>query len=93
VKPGDRSTGSGRQPRQYGNTDAPHLHFHVMSTPDPFDGQRIRSSSKSFKLDGRLARWTDRRLMTGKPAQQRVTARDEEKCQPLVLDVMTYAAG
>jgi hypothetical protein len=98
VKPGDRlSTGQviGNLGNT-GNTDAPHLHFHVMGTPDPLMSNGIPFIFKSFKLDGRLASMDGiGDLMTGKPAPTRVgfTARDEENVSPLVLDVMTYAAG
>jgi hypothetical protein len=98
VKPGDRlSTGQviGNLGNT-GNTDAPHLHFHVMSTPDPLMSNGIPFIFKSFKLDGRLASMDGiGDLLTGKPAptQPGFTARDEENVSPLVLDVMSYAAG
>jgi hypothetical protein len=98
VKPGDRLT-TGQvigNLGNTGNTDAPHLHFHVMSTPDPLMANGIPFIFKSFKLDGRLASMDGiGDLMTGKPApaQPGFTARDEENVSPLVLDVMTYAAG
>jgi hypothetical protein len=98
VKPGDRLT-TGQVIANLGNTgntDAPHLHFHVMSTPDPLMSNGIPFIFKSFKLDGRLASMDAvGDLVTGKPApaQPGFTARDEENVSPLVLDVMTYAAG
>ncbi|MCU1696723.1 MAG: metalloendopeptidase-like rane protein [Mycobacterium sp.] len=98
VKPGDRLT-TGQvigNLGNTGNTDAPHLHFHVMSTPDPLMANGIPFIFKSFKLDGRLASMDGiGDLMTGKPGptQAGFTARDEENVSPLVLDVMTYAAG
>jgi len=98
VKPGDRLT-TGQvlgNLGNTGNTDAPHLHFHVMSTPDPLMANGIPFIFKSFKLDGRVASLDGiGDLMTGKPAptQPGFTARDEENVSPLVLDVMTYAAG
>lgn len=96
VKPGDRLT-TGQVIANLGNTgntDAPHLHFHVMSTPDPLMANGIPFLLKSFKLDGRLASMDGiDALMTGKPAPQQpgFTARDVENVSPLVLDVMTYA--
>lgn len=98
VKPGDRlSTGQViANLGNSGNTDAPHLHFHVMSTPDPLMANGIPFIFKSFKLDGRLASMNGvDDLVAGKPApvQPGFTARDEENVSPLVLDVMTYAAG
>jgi hypothetical protein len=98
AKPGDRLT-TGQVVGNLGNsgnTDAPHLHFHVMSAPDPLMANGIPFIFKSFKLDGRLASMDGiGDLMTGKPApaQPGFTARDEENVSPLVLDVMTYAAG
>ena len=37
-----------------GNTDAPHLHFHVMSTPDPLASNGLPFVFSSFKLDSRM---------------------------------------
>jgi hypothetical protein len=98
VKPGDRLT-TGQVIANLGNTgntDAPHLHFHVMSAPDPLMANGLPFIFKSFKLDGRLASEDGvGDMLTGKPApaQQGLAARDEENVSPLVLDVMTYAAG
>jgi hypothetical protein len=78
-----------------GNTDAPHLHFHVMSTPDPLRSDGLPFLIKSFRLDSRLASQAALDpLLQGKPAvmQPGFTARDESEVSPLVLDVMTYAA-
>ena len=98
VKPGDRlSTGQViANLGNSGNTDAPHLHFHVMSTPDPLMSNGIPFIFKSFTLDGRLASMDAvGDLLTAKPApaQPGFTARKEENVSPLVLDVMTYAAS
>jgi hypothetical protein len=98
VKPGDQLT-TGQVIANLGNsgnTDAPHLHFHVMSTPDPLMSDGIPFIFKSFTLDGRLASMDGiGDLLTGKaaPAQPGFTARKEENVSPLVLDVMTYAAA
>jgi hypothetical protein len=76
-----------------GNTDAPHLHFHVMSTPDPLRSNGLPFLIDSFKLDNRIASMDDLGpLLQGKPAvmQPGFTARDESSASPLVLDVMTY---
>ena len=35
-----------------GNSDAPHLHFHVMSTPDPLRSDGLPFVFSSFTLDG-----------------------------------------
>jgi hypothetical protein len=98
VKPGDQLT-TGQVIANLGNsgnTDAPHLHFHVMSTPDPLMSDGIPFIFKSFTLDGRLASMDGiGDLLTGKaaPTQPGLTARKEENVSPLVLDVMTYAAA
>jgi len=79
-----------------GNTDAPHLHFHVMSTPDPLKSNGIPFVFRSFKLDDMLAGLAGlERLSQGKPAQLQAgfTAREESNTSPLVLDVMSYASG
>jgi hypothetical protein len=79
-----------------GNTDAPHLHFHVMSSPDPLLSNGLPFVIKSFTLDGRLASMSELDgLATGKPVamQPGLTPRQEAEVSPLVLDVMTYASG
>jgi hypothetical protein len=96
VKPGDQLT-SGQvlgNLGNTGNTDAPHLHFHVMSTPDPLRSNGLPFVLKNFTLDGRLASMDALDpLLAGQPAQLAPgsTARDEKELSPLVLDVMTYA--
>jgi hypothetical protein len=79
-----------------GNTDAPHLHFHVMSTPDPLRSNGLPFVFKDFTLDGRLASMNALDpLLAGQPAPMEpgTTPRAEKALSPLVLDVMTYAAG
>lgn len=99
VKPGDRLT-TGQVIANLGNTgnsDAPHLHFHVMSTPDPLKSDGIPFVLKSFRLDGRLASIDGLGNLidegTSAPMQPGFAARDEANVSPLVLDEMTYAAG
>jgi hypothetical protein len=79
-----------------GNSDAPHLHFHVMSTPDPLRSNGLPFIFKDFTLDGRLASMDllDP-LLAGKPAPLAPGsgARPETGVSPLVLDVMTYGNG
>jgi hypothetical protein len=78
-----------------GNSDAPHLHFHVMSTPDPLRSDGLPFVFKSFRLDSRLASQEALDpLLHGQPAQLQpgFSAHDETEVSPLVLDVMTYAA-
>jgi hypothetical protein len=76
-----------------GNSDAPHLHFHVMSTPDPLRSDGLPFLIKSLRLDNRVASQDALDpLLQGKPApmQPGFAARDESEVSPLVLDVMTY---
>jgi len=95
VKPGDRlSTGQvlGNVGNS-GNSTAPHLHFHVMSTADPLRADGLPFVFRSFKLTGRLADMAAvDALEAGRPAQPApgFTARDEDNVSPLNLDVMTY---
>ena len=98
VKPGDRLT-TGQVIANLGNTgntDAPHLHFHVMSTPDPLRSNGLPFLLKDFTLDGRLASMNALDpLLTGQPAPMApgVPPRAEKDLSPLVLDVMTYGNG
>lgn len=96
VKPGDRlRTGQViAELGNSGNTDAPHLHFHVMSTPDPLRSDGLPFVFDAFGLDARLASAAALDpLLTGQPAPlvPGFAARDETRVSPLVLDVMTYA--
>ena len=95
VKEGDQLT-SGQVIASLGNTgnsDAPHLHFHVMSTPDPLRSNGLPFTISSFRLDSRVASpdAVDA-LLQGRPApmQPGFSARDETDVSPLSLDVMTY---
>jgi murein DD-endopeptidase MepM/ murein hydrolase activator NlpD len=80
-----------------GNTSAPHLHFHVMSTPDPLRSDGLPFVFSSFKLDSRVVSEESLGpvLLQGQPAQLQpgFIARDETDVSPLVLDVMTYPTG
>ena len=38
-----------------GNTDAPHLHFHMMDTPDPLRANGLPFVFTAFTLDSRMA--------------------------------------
>jgi hypothetical protein len=78
-----------------GNTDAPHLHFHIMSTPDPLRSNGLPFVLSSFKLDGRITSMdAEDAIAAGQPApmQPGFTPRDESAVSPLVLDVMSYAS-
>ncbi len=75
-----------------GNSDAPHLHFHVMSTPDPLRSNGLPFVFTDFRLDSRSTGDLDA-LLEGKPAELEpgFAPRDESGTSPLVYDVMTYA--
>ncbi len=76
-----------------GNSDAPHLHFHVMSTPDPLRSDGLPFLIESFRLDSRVASPDSLdALLAGKPApmQPNFAPRDESDVSPLSLDVMSY---
>ena len=80
-----------------GNTDAPHLHFHLMSTPDSLRSNGLPFIFGRFRLDSRVAS-TDafNQLQdTGGPAQMQpgFAAGDKTNRMPLYLDVMTYPTG
>ncbi|MHC9296224.1 M23 family metallopeptidase [Mycobacterium sp. LTG2003] len=79
-----------------GNSDAPHLHFHVMDGPDPLASNGLPFVLKSFRLDSRLTNTGALDpLLDGRPAtlQPGFAARDQSEVSPLVLDVMTYATN
>ena len=97
VKPGDRLT-TGQvigAVGDTGNSDAPHLHFHVMSMPDPLRSDGLPFVFNQFRLDSRVdvpSDDLDNVLESGAaPLQPGFTARDETNVMPLDLDVMTYA--
>lgn len=94
VKPGDRLT-TGQvigKLGNSGNSDAPHLHFHVMSTPDPLRSDGLPFLLSSYRLDARITGDVDG-LLDGEPAElvPGFAPRDESETSPIVYDVMTYA--
>ena len=103
VKPGDRlSTGQvlgdlGNS----GNTDAPHLHFHVMKGPDPLKADGLPFVIDEFRRTARTSEDVGPdgdaidTVMAGKPVplQPGVTPADETRVSPLVSDVMDYPDG
>ena len=98
VKVGDRLT-TGQTLGSLGNTgnsDAPHLHFELMSTPDPLRSNGLPFVFDKFRLDSRIASTDALNNLTdtGGPAERQhgVAARDQTLVMPLVLDVMTYPA-
>ncbi len=79
-----------------GNSDAPHLHFHVMDNPDPLAANGLPFVIKSFRLDQRVTSQADLdKLFTGQPAplQPGFAARDQSEVSPLFLDLMNYSVG
>jgi hypothetical protein len=94
VKPGEQlSTGQAiGSLGNSGNTDAPHLHFHVMSTPDPLRADGLPFLFSSYRLDSRISGDSDG-LLDGEPAEliPGFAPRDETDTSPVVYDVMTYA--
>jgi hypothetical protein len=80
-----------------GNTDAPHLHFQLMSTPDPLRSNGLPFVFSKFRLDSRVASTEalNQLIDMGGPAQPRpgFAGGDETNVMPLYLDVMTYPTG
>lgn len=98
VKPGDRlSTGQViGSLGNTGNSDAPHLHFHVMSSPDPLRSDGLPFVFTSFRLDARVRSVEDLGpILDGRPAslQPGFAGRTETAVIPSDLDVMTYDGG
>jgi murein DD-endopeptidase MepM/ murein hydrolase activator NlpD len=95
VKPGDRLS-AGQVLGNIGNTgnsSAPHLHFHVMSTPDPLRSDGLPFVFRAFRLTDRLADMAAvDAVEAGGPARPvpGFTVRAETNVSPLNLDVMTY---
>jgi hypothetical protein len=95
VKPGDQLK-AGQVIGSVGNTgnsDAPHLHFHVMSTPDPLRSDGLPFVLRTFALDSRLTNVDALGpLLDGAtaPLQPGVAKREEKDVIPMDLDVMTY---
>lgn len=98
VKPGDDLT-SGQDIAKLGNSgnsDAPHLHFHVMDGPDPLMANGLPFLISSFRLEQRVASTAGLdALIAGKPAprQPGFAAREESEVSPLDLDIMNYSVG
>lgn len=95
VKPGDRLA-TGQVLAHLGNTgnsDAPHLHFQVMSTPDTLRSDGLPFVFSSFDLLATLPDSQDE-LIAGKPALAPTSTapRVEKNVMPLQNDLMTYDA-
>ncbi|RZT24396.1 peptidase M23-like protein [Mycobacterium sp. BK558] len=95
VKPGDRLSAGQVLARlgNTGNTDAPHLHFHVMSTPDPLRSDGLPFVFSAFDLQATLPDSEDA-LSAGRPAEMPPPSppRPQRDVMPLQNDLMTYAA-
>jgi Peptidase family M23 len=98
VKAGDELT-TGQQIAALGNsgnTDAPHLHFHVMDGPHPLMANGLPFVIKSFRVDQRAASADALdAILRGQPAQLQpgFAAHEANEVSPLFLDVMNYTAG
>lgn len=93
VKVGDRLTTG--QPiaavGNTGNTDAPHLHFQLMSDPEPLRANGLPFLFDKFRLDSRLPPDAIEILQAGGPVMQHGATPAARTLQmPLYLDVMTY---
>lgn len=77
-----------------GNTSAPHLHFQLMSTPDPLRSNGLPFVFNRFRLDSRVASGDalNQLAATGGPVQLQpgFPGGDQANAMPLTLDVMTY---
>jgi hypothetical protein len=73
-----------------GNTDGPHLHFQLMSTPEPLRSNGLPFLFDKFRLDARIAPEADQPPDGPALMQHGVAAGDETYRMPLDLDVMTY---
>jgi hypothetical protein len=92
VKVGDRLT-TGQSIAAVGNTgntDAPHLHFQLMSDPEPLRANGLPFLFDKFRLDSRLSPDAIEILEAGGPVLQHVTPAERTFQMPLYLDVMTY---
>jgi len=80
-----------------GNTDAPHLHFHIMDGPDPLASNGLPFVFRSFTRTGAIAddAAVNALVETGGPAplEPGITSTQEHDVMPLYRDVMNYAAN
>lgn len=76
-----------------GNSDGPHLHFHVMDGPDPLASNGLPFVFDRYVLDGRVV--SQESLQEGAQGPvpfgiDRAGAGPRDGTMPLVLDVMSY---
>jgi hypothetical protein len=80
-----------------GNTDAPHLHLHVMDGPDPLASNGLPFVIDSFTLDNVVAGddAIEALITTGNPPAYGPPVSDPERKDemPMTYDVMTFSAG
>lgn len=78
-----------------GNTDSPHLHFHLMDSPSPLGSNGIPFVYDSFELEGTITPdELDEKIAAGGPFSIDMTdagARDDQ--YPLWLTVTGYPGG
>lgn len=77
-----------------GNTDAPHLHFHIMDGPDPLASNGLPFEIRSFDLTNRIVNQDNLDSVTDSGAAAQfatgVDTGQRSNQMPLTLDVMTY---
>jgi hypothetical protein len=76
-----------------GNSDAPHLHFHVMDRVDPLAANGLPFVFDTFSVDARVASEEALAASTTRPVPfplDRAGAGPRREAMPLGLDVMTY---
>jgi murein DD-endopeptidase MepM/ murein hydrolase activator NlpD len=79
-----------------GNTDAPHLHFHVMDRPDPLAANGLPFEFDSFALEGRVTSAESLQQGTAGPVPfqiDRAGAGPRAGVSPLGFDVMGYPSA
>ncbi|WP_207841577.1 M23 family metallopeptidase [Williamsia soli] len=80
-----------------GNTDAPHLHLHVMDGPDPLASNGLPFVIDTFTLDNVIAGddAIEALITTGNPPAYGAPVSNPERKgeMPLTYDVMTFSVG
>jgi hypothetical protein len=73
-----------------GNTDAPHLHFQLMNTPEPLRSNGLPFLIDNFRLTGRLQSMDSLSDPGTAEMQPGIPPQDEKFAMPLESDVMDY---
>lgn len=78
-----------------GNTDSPHLHFHVMDGPDPLASDGLPFQFDSFQLSGQAAGDAFDLIMGGQalPLVADAPTGERRAAMPLYLDIVDLTAG